>query len=508
MAAKDGFDIIGTLRSMHGIPMTDMYHDPNLAMIVTEFLEDSVAHGATGGALSLRKSSDGNYTFVYCDNGDGDSDSSRILQPAKRCGKGTSMYGSGHRLARLKADVFPATREFKIIFKKKGDTYSSGFLGPWTKSGLKSKNWNLTDPDSPFKTAEESGYYEEFPIHPSRFPKMFSDPANVFEAFRSDVKEIICTRFPQKNLNRIALQVSTTDSDGTTKSDDSTIETPWRSFVDVLQTSEDVVRYDGHEFTTKECKSVVRYFQMKKNNKDIALAKFKNYGRATKGGTSPGVILWCLDDRVVQVMPMERVYGSGRFRIEHSGCVVVVNMTPLVGGWDITKTPKPTTVKNQFQDDDLFKEIQKTLRDKKPAKFASDKQEDASPVAAAPAPAAGGEGGAAAPVAAVSDPTVSVQELCGFEKILGVGYLKASIVAGVNTIIYDKPRLAPNVTPAVAASIAMVALNLCSTRNWNEDTVRIIWKLPASRQDAANAEFAKLAEKGLRIATHMNVERK
>ena len=55
MAAPKGFDIPASIRGTWAQSMTDMYHDPNLVLLLSEYVEDSWAHGAKHIELTLEQ---------------------------------------------------------------------------------------------------------------------------------------------------------------------------------------------------------------------------------------------------------------------------------------------------------------------------------------------------------------------------------------------------------------------------------------------------------------------
>jgi hypothetical protein len=508
MAAPKGFDIPASVRGTWAQSMTDMYHDPNLVLLLSEYVEDSWAHGAKHVELTLVQSEHGGYFHAtYLDDGDGLADASRIQNPSSDAGTGTSVYGQGHRMARIRADNDRSGFKFLIAFKPAGKLTAKGFKGPWTKDGLAPWDCGINEEECPWDSVNDHGYYEEFRMASDSFPKACADPAKACDAFRSHIKEIMCVRFPQRMFDRMSFKVRTCDSSNITMMCESTPDAPWKTLVSVLESSPQVNRYNPIQTVKDECEIKLRFFEMCMNNTDEDLASFTNYGSATKLNASAGILIQCLGDRPIRIMPLNAVYGAGKHGA-HQRRIVVAEMTPVGGSletWDLTKTPVPTTIKTDFVPSKLLSSIHEFIKTNKPVGFLAGAKKPL-PVAppVLPAPAA-----APAPPEPV-DPAVAVRIKDEdipviFNKVIGSGTLSTCTKDGINTLVFEKDRLAANSEFSVVSCIASTALKLCKDRGWNSYRVNIEMKVAAGRAENVNNAIALLRDSGMRIASNISV---
>lgn len=499
MAAPKGFDIPASVRGTHAQSMSDMYHDPNLVLLMMEYVEDSFAHGATHVELSLVQSEDGgDFHATYLDDGDGLADGSRIQNPSSEAGTGTSVYGQGHRMARIRADHDRSNFKFLIAFKPAGKLTAKGFKGPWTKDGLTPWDCGINEPECPWDSVDDHGYYEEFRIASDSFPKACADKAKACDVFRADIKELMCVRFPQRMFDEMSFTIRTWDSTGpmSMQVTKSTPDAPWKTFVSVLESSPQVNRYNPIETVIDTCALTLTFYCV--NNTDENLASFTNYGRATKMNAAAGILMMCLGDRVIQIKPLSDVYGAGKHG-NHQRRIVVAQMTPVGGDvktWDLTKTPVPTTIKTDFVPSPLLSSIHGFIKANKPAGFLAGSKK------ALPAqPALPVDPQPIDPEAAV---TINDEDLpVNFTKTIGSGTLSICIRNGINTLVFEKDRLAANSEYSIVSCVAFTALKLCKDRGWNR--VNIEMKVAASRAAGVNSAIAVLRDSGMRIASNISV---
>lgn len=507
MAAPKGFDIPASVRGTHAQSMSDMYHDPNLVLLIMEYVEDSFAHNAKEVVLTLVQQENGDFIATYIDDGNGNADGSRIQNPSSEAGTGTSVYGQGHRMARIRADRDKSDFEFVIAYKAVGETYALGFTGPWKAHGIDPTNWGINKTECPWNSEGGHGYYEKFRMAAERFPKACADKAKACDVFRADIKELMCVRFPQRMFDEMSFTIETIDSDRVLMSDRSLPRdkwtTPedntWKTFVSVLESSPQVNRYDPIETTIGTCVLNLSFYEMCMNNTDEDLASFTNYGRATKKEAAAGILMMCLGDRVIQIKPLNDVYGAGK----HGGQqrrIVVVEMTPAGGDvktWELTKTPVPTTIKTDFVPSPLLSSIHDFIKANKPAGFLAGSKK-ALPPAPPALPALPQPIDPAAPV------TVTDEDLpVNFTKTIGSGTLSICIRNGINTLVFEKDRLAANSEFSVVSCVAFTALKLCKDRGW--ERMNIEMKVAASRVAGVNSAIALLRDNGLRIASNIRV---
>lgn len=501
MAAPKGFDIPASVRSTWAQSMTDMYHDPNLVLLMTEYVEDSWAHGAKHVEFTLEQGENGYFDATYLDDGDGIADGSRIQNPSSDAGIGTSVYGQGHRMARIRADSDKSDFPFLIAYKPAGELSAKGYKGPWTKDGLAPWDRGINKTECPWDSVDDHGYYENFRMASDSFPKACADPAKACDVFRTHIKEIMRVRFPQRMFDKMSFKIVTVDSAGLVSIDESTPETPWKTLVSVLESSPQVNRYNLIQTVKDECEIKLRFFEMSMNNTDEDLASFTNYGRATKMNAATGILIQCLGDRPIRFTPLSAVYGAGKHGA-HQRRIVVAQMTPVGGSvekWDLTKTPVPTTIKTDFVPSKLLSSINEFIKTNKPAGFLA-----GSKPALPPAPPA-------APVAPqLIDPTAGVaindEDIpVKFNDVIGYGTLKVKIENGINTLVFEKERLAANSEFSVVTCIASTALKLCKDRGWNSYRVNIEMKVAAARVASVNSAIALLRDSGMRIASNISV---
>jgi hypothetical protein len=476
--------------------MSDMYHDPNLVLLIMEYVEDSFAHHAKEVVLTLVQQENGDFHATYLDDGDGLADGSRIQNPSSKAGTGTSVYGQGHRMARIRADKDKSNFKFVIAYKAKGETYALGFTGPWKAHGIDSTNSGINKAKCPWKSEDGHGYYEKFRMAAERFPKACADKAKACDVFRADIKELMCVRFPQRMFDEMSFTIETIDSGEVLMSDMSTPDAPWKTLVSVLESSPQVNRYDPIETTLGTCVLNLSFYEMCMNNTDEDLASFTNYGRATKKEAATGILMMCLGDRVIQIKPLNDVYGAGK----HGGQqrrIVVAQMTPVGGDvktWELTKTPVPTTIKTDFVPSPLVSSIHDFIKANKPVGFLAGSKK-----ALSPAPPALPQ-----PVDPAAPVTVNDEDLpVNFTKTIGSGTLSICIRNGINTLVFEKDRLAANSEFSVVSCVAFTALKLCKDRGW--ETMNIEMKVAASRAAGVNSAIALLRNNGLRIAWNIRV---
>jgi len=504
MAVPKGFDIPASVRGTHAQSMTDMYHDPNLVLLMMEYVEDSWAHGAKNVELTLVQSEHGGYFHAtYLDDGDGLADGSRIQNPSSEAGTGTSVYGQGHRMARIRADHVRSGFKFLIAFKSSGKLTAKGFKGPWTKDGLAPWDCGINEEECPWDNVDDHGYYEEFRMASDSFPKACADPAKACDAFRAHIKEIMCVRFPQRMFDSMSFTVRTWDCTGpmSMQVTKSTPDAPWKTLVSVLDTSPQVNRYNAFQYVTGECQLKLTFYEMCKNNTDEQLALFTNYGRATKMNASAGILMMCLGDRVIQIKPLSDVYGAGKHG-GHQRRIVVAEMTPVGGSrevWDLTKTPVPTTIKTDFVPSPLLSSIHEFIKINKPAGFLAGTKKVLPPaLPAAPTPPQPIDPDAAVTINDEDIPT-------SFGKVIGSGTLSACTKNGFHTIVFEKERLAANSEFSVVSCVAFTVLKLCKDRGWNSYRVNIEMKVSAVRAASVNSAIAVLRDSGMRIASNISV---
>jgi hypothetical protein len=503
MNAPKGFDIPASVHGIWAHSMTDMYHDPNLVLLASEYVEDSWAHGAKSVVWIIYQSDNGTHFIAeYRDDGDGIADPTRIQNPSSDAGIGTSLYGQGHRMARIRADSDKSEFPFLIAYKPAGKLSAKGFKGPWKTHGLAPWDCGINEEECPWDSVDEHGYYEEFRMASDRFPKVCADPVKACDVLRAHIKEIMCVRFPQRMFDKMSFKIVTVDSAGLVSFDQSTPETPWKTFVSVLESSPRVNRWAPIQKVVDNCQVDLEFYEMCPNNTDDALASFTNYGRATKKNKASGILMMCLGDRTIKIKLLREVYGAGRHGDQQCR-IVIARMMPVGGSvedtWDLTKTPTPTTIKTDFVQNPLLSSIEELIKTNKPAGFLAGTKPDLPP-----APPA-------APVAPqLIDPTAAVaindEDIpVKFNDVIGYGTLKVKIENGINTLVFEKERLAANSEFSVVTCIASTALKLCKDRGWSSYRVNIEMKVAAARVASVNSAIALLRDSGMRIASNISV---
>jgi len=309
-------------------------------------------------------------------------------------------------------------------------------------------------------------------------------------------------------FDSMSFKIVTVDSAGNRSFDQSTPETPWKTFVSVLESSPRVTRWAPIQKVVDTCQVDLKFYEMCPNNIDDALASFTNYGRATKKNKASGILMMCLGDRTIKIKLLREVYGAGRHGDQQCR-IVIAQMIPVGGNvedtWDITKTPAPTTIKTDFVQNPLLSSIEEFIKTNKPAGFLAGTKPALPPAPPAlPAPAA-----APAPPQPV-DPEVAVrikdEEIpVIFNKVIGSGTLSICTKNGINTLVFEKDRLAANSEFSVVTCIASTALKLCKDRGWNSYRVNIEMKVAAGRAENVNNAIALLRDSGMRIASNISV---
>ena len=498
MAAPKGFDIPASIRGTWAQSMTDMYHDPNLVLLLSEYVEDSWAHGAKHIELTLEQGENGYFDATYLDDGDGVADGSRIQNPSSEVGTGTSVYGQGHRMARIRADSDKSDFPFLIAYKPAGKLSAKGFKGPWTKDGLTAWDRGINESECPWDSVDDHGYYEEFRIASDSFPKACADPEKACDVFRAHIKEIMCVRFPQRMFDKMSFTITTLDSAGVEKWSMSKPDAPWKTLESVLESSPQVNRYEAIQTIKDECEIKMRFYEMCMNNTDEDLASFTNYGRATKMNAAAGILIQCLGDRPIRIVPLNTVYGAGKHG-GHQRRIVVAQMTPVGGSldiWDLTKTPVPTTIKTDFVPSKLLSSIEEFIKTNKPAGFLAGSKPPILP--APPAPPQPIDPNAGVVVKDEDIPPV-------FIKVIGSATMKVKTENAINTLVFEKERLAANSEFSVVTCVASTALKLCKDRGWNSYRVNIEMKVARSRAENVNNAIALLRDSGMRIASNISV---
>jgi hypothetical protein len=498
MAAPKGFDIPASIHGTWAQSMTDMYHDPNLVHLLSEYVEDSLAHKAKHVELTLEQGENGYFDATYLDDGDGAADGSRIQNPSSEAGIGTSVYGQGHRTARIRADSDKSDFPFLIAYKPAGKLSAKGFKGPWTKEGLTHWDRGINESECPWDSVDDHGYYEEFRMASDSFPKACADLEKACDVFRAHIKEIMCVRFPQRMFDKMSFTITTVDSAGVEKWSMSTLDAPWKTLESVLESSPQVNRYEAIQTIKDKCEIKLKFYEMCMNNTDQDLASFTNYGRATKTNAAAGILIQCLGDRPIRIVPLNTVYGAGKHGA-HQRRIVVAQMTPVGGEvetWDLTKTPVPTTIKTDFVPSKLLSSIEEFIKTNKPAGFLAGTKPALPP--APPAPPQ--------PVDPTTGVTINDEDIpVKFNDVIGYGTLKVKTENGINTLVFEKERLAANSEFSVVTCVASTALKLCKDRGWNSYRVNIEMKVAAARAASVNSAIALLRDSGMRIASNISV---
>ena len=92
-----------------------------------------------------------------------------------------------------------------------------------------------------------------------------------------------------------------------------------------------------------------------------------------------------------------------------------------------------------------------------------------------------------------------------FIKVIGSGTMKVKTENGINTLVFEKERLAANSEFSVVTCVASTALKLCKDRGWNSYRVNIEMKVARSRAENVNNAIALLRDSGMRIASNISV---
>jgi len=103
--------------------------------LMREALMNSVRHNASEFSVTYTEQENGDFSVVIFDNGDGIASFERIVTPAEENGEGTSRYGNGMRMLRLRNDG--PDGEWSAAWKKEGDMfYHSLEFNPKTREHI------------------------------------------------------------------------------------------------------------------------------------------------------------------------------------------------------------------------------------------------------------------------------------------------------------------------------------------------------------------------------------
>jgi hypothetical protein len=299
-------------------------------------------------------------------------------------------------------------------------------------------------------------------------------------------------------FDKMSFKITTVDSAGVEKWSMSTLDAPWKTLESVLESSPQVNRYEAIQTIKDKCEIKLKFYEMCMNNTDQDLASFTNYGRATKTNAAAGILIQCLGDRPIRIVPLNTVYGAGKHGA-HQRRIVVAQMTPVGGEvetWDLTKTPVPTTIKTDFVPSKLLSSIEEFIKTNKPAGFLAGTKPALPP--APPAPPQ--------PVDPTTGVTINDEDIpVKFNDVIGYGTLKVKTENGINTLVFEKERLAANSEFSVVTCVASTALKLCKDRGWNSYRVNIEMKVAAARAASVNSAIALLRDSGMRIASNISV---
>lgn len=192
----------GVERSFESI---DVRHDkyPVAVYLVRERFYNSHRHGATKVILILNRLPNKNFKFTVRDNGNGDADVNRLLEPAEESGMTSSQYGFGERIWRLKA----SGREMPSLYawKKAGDTFYHVLRQ--TKGAFKQETVNIT-PTGIWTKPEEHGFYSEMEFLLDRLEERSP------EEFITLLRSVLCMSLSKDVLANLHIQIEVRDENG------------------------------------------------------------------------------------------------------------------------------------------------------------------------------------------------------------------------------------------------------------------------------------------------------
>lgn len=189
----------GTERAFECIDLK--HHYPVPLYLTREVIMDNVRHGAKNVNITYRQLTDENFKVKITDDGDGKADASRIIAPSEENGNGTSRYGHGLRIYRLKS----AGRDepWSATWKTVGDSFYQSLDQKSTHSKP-----NSLKSGCPWETPESHGFSFETKLkkdaldghHPSEIAPI--------------LREILCASMTPETLASIRIHIEVLDKEG------------------------------------------------------------------------------------------------------------------------------------------------------------------------------------------------------------------------------------------------------------------------------------------------------
>jgi hypothetical protein len=195
----------GVDRTFESIDVRHPHYPVAVYLFGRERFYNLVRHHATDVRINFQENENGSFTVSMMDNGDGNADPTRLLEPAEDSGMSSSKYGFGERILRLKMSTRHA--ESMYAWKKADDLYYTELLQ--TATGYQIKHENIDTVNPVWKNKSDSGFFSKIAFIPDRLDGRTTQ--EVVPILRS----ILCMSLTPEVLAKLHIHIEVRDTTGT-----------------------------------------------------------------------------------------------------------------------------------------------------------------------------------------------------------------------------------------------------------------------------------------------------
>jgi hypothetical protein len=425
------------------IAAADIKHHlfPMSLFLIREELMNSVRYNAKNIWIRMTERADGSVRIQVEDNGTGDASRERLSAPAETNGGGTSRYGAGLWVTRLKR----GGDQWSVAWKVAGSDRATGITNADNNAVT---SYLLGDRAiHPWLHKEQHGFIHTSTILPAKLEGVkLADVA-------ATLREIMCASMAPNTLKNVMIDITVTNASGSVVSQMNSKADKWVTFEEAVFSRPDTVVWARTviPFGSMNITATFAEIKLKKKKNLDYIKDFPHYGALS----APHAML-SQEGFTVADMRLHEALNKKPHPSSYNKKYMFVTFDLIDGETDVELLPTPASTKTSFLSDcPRYIECMAAVRANQPTGWAIWKKSepDASPVSSVASPVtpvpvepvpAKKRGRPAKPKSPVSVPEVLVPEPVAIGAGAGPPKVKVPLkMRKIKTVIAPAPKPAP-----------------------------------------------------------------
>jgi hypothetical protein len=320
--------------------------------LLREELMNSVRYEAENIWIRITEVPDGTLRFTVEDNGNGKADAARLSSPAEANGGGTSRYGAGLPVTRLKRGNL--SDPWSVAWKEEGKE-EANCMGDDTQV----RTLPIPFPKyHPWSKPTDHGFIHTSIIQPAKLGSVS------LPEIAQTLREITCGSMLPATLDGVEIDITVTDKEGKVVSHANSKADKWVSFEEAVLKAPDTKLWLEKVIVRGKVRITVKYVEVKLK-RNTCIKDFPHYGAVN----SPYAML-AQEGFVVADMPLHEALAREKHGASMYRKYMFVEFS-LVGSTDVADLPTPASTKTSYLSDcQTYRDCMKDVRDNTPSGWA------------------------------------------------------------------------------------------------------------------------------------------